>query len=86
MKQTHKLIAATCLLGMSIGAQANTLSSDLLSDVSAILISSIQESIQNLAHETRSNLQTSVKEQLKETVELLDVSEHQVISEIKEEK
>ncbi|WP_462151647.1 hypothetical protein [Pseudoalteromonas xiamenensis] len=66
MNTVTKLIAASCLFGMSVSAQANTASTELLSDLSSLLVSSIQENIQHISIEAKANLQKAVEQQIQQ--------------------
>lgn len=67
MNKLTTLFAATALLGMSASSQAANISSELMADVTNLLVSSIQESIQQMGVEAKSNLQSALKKQLDET-------------------
>jgi hypothetical protein len=69
MNKFTTLLSAVALLGMSASSHASPLNTELMADVSKLLVSSIQESIQKMSVEAKANLQNAVKKQLEETAE-----------------
>ncbi|MFC3032376.1 hypothetical protein ACFOEE_07595 [Pseudoalteromonas fenneropenaei] len=86
MKTLTQCLIAGCLMTASIGANAQSVTSDLVADMSQVLVSSLQTSLQDMKAKSKTALLDALKSQIADANKQAEQTQQVAATEKKDEQ